>query len=365
MALPTLPPPVELSAETKKAIIDGLKKVIETFQAKGVIDAAWSYQDIIHAPEILQAFIKAYRDNRELVDEVVTSAEGEAVRDEETALVCGVTLGQVQQLLVKTCAKFYFERDREDEMVTETRTTKRFLFFTKTEQVERKATTSDDRKFREVLNWLAFDWQLPLVPALKEMLTYQQVAEIGEGLIGLRTPQAIAVMAEYDPALIKKARAATRKDWVAVLAHRPDALPGIGHWSPEMYMFFRATLKGKAWDFFAREKSFFNVVADLDKPTARIYGDVLCYIAPENLAEIQRLNIDKTDVLIQSLKTALGPQAPNVLSLPAFAKDFLRKLVESLLHMQQEKDQLLVSTQLTCKALIPQVADWLERQKAA
>ncbi len=38
MALPQLPPPIEISNETKRGVIDGLKKVIEIFQAEGKLD---------------------------------------------------------------------------------------------------------------------------------------------------------------------------------------------------------------------------------------------------------------------------------------------------------------------------------------
>lgn len=367
MSIAILPPPVDLSVDTKKAVIDGLKKVIESFQAKGVLDKAISYADIIHEPEILHGFIQTYRKNRELVDDLVIGPDKKPVRDERVPLVCGVTLEQVQQLLVKTCAKFYFEKERgEEETIVETVTTKRFLFFKKTEQVERKAgPTADDRKNREILRYLAFDWQLPLLQALNEDLIYQQVAELGDDLVALKSPEAVRAIAEVDPPTIKKAKQVAGQDFVNILVERPSAVVGVAAWSRDLYVFYRGILGSKAFDFFNREKHFFNVVASLDKPLARVYGDVLCYIAAENLLEMQRLNIDKAGVLIEALRASLGENIQPVMSIPNFSKDILRRLVESLLHMGQEKDQLLVSTTLTCKAIAPQILDWLAKQKAA
>lgn len=366
MSLPVLPPPVDLSAETKKAVIDGLKKVIEVFQQKEVLDTGISYTDIIHEPEILYGFIQTYRKHRELVDDIVVGTDKKPVRDERVPLVCGVTLEQVQQLLVKTCAKFYFDKDRgEEETVVQTVTTKRFLFFTKTEQVERKAgPTADDRKNREILKYLAFDWQLPLLQALKDELIYQQVVELGEDMVGIKSPEAVKIIAQVDPAVLKKAKQVAGTDFGYVVMERPSAIAGVAAWSRDLYVFYRSVLGAKAFDFFARDRFFFNVVAELDKPLARVYGDVLCYIAPENLQEMQRLNIDKAGVLIESLKTSLGDQVQQVLAVPSFAKDILRRLVESLLHMNQEKDQLLIATQLTCKAIAPQIMEWLAKQRA-
>lgn len=367
MALPVLPPPTEINVETKKAIIDGLKKVIEAFQAKGLLEAGLSYQDIIHDPATLRALIASYRENRELVDSVVVSPDGQPVRDDQTPLICGVTLEQVQQLLVKTCAKFYFDRDRgEEETVVKPVTTTRFLFFKKTEMVERKAGPSaDDRKAREIIRYLAFDWQLPLLPHFKDELIHQQVTELGDDVVALQTPEAIKAIGALEPVVIRKAKQVTGPDFANVLIERPQAIGGIGQWTRDLYVFYRSVLGSKAFDFFSRDKSFFNVVAELDRPLARIYGDVLCYIAAENLQEMQRLNIDKTDVLIEGLKSSFGDRLPQILSIPNFSKDVLRRLVDSLLHMSQEKDQLAVATTLTCKAIAPQVLDWLQKQKAA
>lgn len=364
MAVPTLPPPVDLSPETKKAIIDGLKKVIEALQAKGALDKAVTYSQVIHEPDVLFSFIQTFRANREMADAIVMDPDKKPVRDEITPLICGVTLEQVQQLLVKTCAKFYFEKDRaEPDTVVETVTTKRFLFFTKTEQVERKAgPTADDRKNREILRYLAFDWQLPLLPAFKELI-YQQVAELGDDLLALNRAEAVEAVAQLDPSVIKKAKGTAGPDFTNIMAERPQAIPGVAAWNRDMYVFYRSILGTRAFDFFARDKHFFNVAAELDKPMARAYGDVLCFIHAENLMEMQRLNIDKTEVLVESLRQALGDVLPQVLAQPAFAKDILRRLVESLLHMSQEKDQMLVAASLTCKAIAPQIMEWLTKQR--
>lgn len=365
MAVQTLPPPVEISVDTKKAIIEGLKKVIETFQGKGLLDKELSYQDIIGHADILSTFIETYRGHREMCDGIVLSKDKKPVRDDQTMLVCDVTLDQVQQLLVKTCAKKYFEKEGPEEITTtSTVTTKRFLFFKKTEQVERKANDPvEERKAREITKYMAFGWQLEMMDAYREALTYQQIVEVGEDLVALQSADAILALSQFEPAMIKKVKQTAGQDFVNILSQRPDCIPGVANWSREMYIFYRNVLGDKAWDFFSREKSFFNVVAALDKPMAKTYGEILCFIASENLEEMQRLNIDKTEVLIEAMKGSFGNMVPLALSQPGFAKDILRKVVDSLLHMSQEKDKLLVATQLTCKAIAPNVKDWLIKQR--
>lgn len=365
MAVPTLPPPVDIDSETKKAVIDGLKKVLARFQQKGLVDGALTYQNLIAHADVLETFIAAFLANREACDDIVKAKGGEPVRDNDQMLLCNISLNQIQQLLVRTCAKKVFDAEKTTHTVTETVTRKAlFGLIKKTEQVEvtRVGDPAEERKLRELSRSLAFGWQLPLLRAYREHLSYQQLIEIGEDVIALRSPEDIATVGKFEPAVLKKVKAAAGPDFVDILVNRPQAIAGIATWNREMYEFYRTLLGDAAWAFFAREKEFFNVVASLDKAAARAYGDVLSFIASDNLAEMQRLNIDKCEVLVVSLRGAFGNRLPQVLGNANFAKDILRKVVDNLLHMSQEKDKLLMSLSLTCKAMVPTVNEWLAKQ---
>lgn len=369
MAIATLPPPVDIDNDTKKAIIDGLKRVMAAFQEAGLLAADATYQHLIADPALLTAFVRTFQDHRDMVDAIVRPREGSApVRDDDQMLVCGVSLNQIQQLLVRTCAKKVFESDRSVQTVTETVTKKSFLFFKTTAQVEVQRAAADpveERKIREISRYVAFGWQLPLLDAYRHCLTYQQIMEIGEDLMALQSAEDIAAVAEFEPAVLKKVKQATGPDFGEILAHRPRAIGGIAVWNRDMYEFYRKLLGDNAWTFFARDKAFFNVVASLDKSTAKVLGDVLCYVAAANLEEFQRLNIDKCEILVVSLKGAFGDKLPLILELPAFGKDVMRKVVDNLLHMTQEKDKLLAAYALTCKSMVPGVLEWLAKQSAA
>ncbi|KIL97564.1 hypothetical protein CCC_00625 [Paramagnetospirillum magnetotacticum MS-1] len=365
MSVAKLPPPVEIDTETKKGVIEGLKKVLATFQQAGLVEPAVTYQQVISDPDILQFFIKTFQAKRDMVDDIVRAKEGkDPVRDESTPLVCGISLGQIQQLLVRTCAKKIFEADKPMETITETVTTKSmFGLIKKTEQVERQAVDPvEERKVRELSRYIAFGWQLPLLEVYRSKLSYPQIIEIGEDIVALPTAAHIEAVAKFEPDKLKKVKAAVGSDFGAVLAERPQAIGGISVWNRDMFEFFRKTLGDHAWTFFARDQAFFNVCAALDKSVAKIFGDMLCYIAAENLQEIQRLNIDKVEVMVHSLKTGFGPRAEEILAIPAFAKDILRKVVDNLLHMTQEKDKLMLAFGLSIKAMVPAVDEWLAKR---
>lgn len=366
MGVPTLPPPVDIDGDTKKAIIDGLKKVLARFQESGKVDAGITYQDLISNPEILEHFIATFLANRADCDDIVKGADKGPVRNDDAKLICPVSLNQVQQLLVRTCAKKVMEQEKTLTTVTETVTKKSFLGLIKrTEEVSRETTDPvEERKIRELTRYMAFGWQLPLLDAYRRLLSYQQVMEIGEDLVALTSVANIEALSQFDPTVLRKVKLAAGEDFSHILADRPQAIAGVAVWNRDMYEFYRKNLGDKAWAFFAREPAFFNVVASLDKSTARILGDMLCYIHAENLAEIQRLNIDKVEVLATSMKQAFGDRLAMIMAQPNFAKEILRKTVDNLLHMSQEKDKLMASFALTCKAMVPTVTEWLGKQRA-
>jgi hypothetical protein len=367
MSIAELPPAVEIDSETKKAVIGGLKSVIATFTESGLLDPDTSYQLLLSHPDQLYKFIQTFKANRELVDEVVKAPSGtEPVRDDDMLLICGVSLNQIQQLLVRTCARKAFELDRAMETVTETKTKKIFGIFTKKISYEVQRPSNDPveaRKARDISKYMAFDWQLPLIDSLRKKLNSHQIMEIGDSLLALKSVKNIEEIARFDGGVIKKAKAACGADFNDVIANKPKAIGGIAIWNQDMYDFYRNLLGEHSWQFFAREPEFFNIVVALDKYAAKTLSYILCYISLDNLAELQRLKSDKLEVIVTSLSTAFGDDLPKLMANDLFGKEYLRKMVDSLMHMEAEKDKLLVSFGITCKSMAPEVHQWLAKQK--
>jgi hypothetical protein len=364
MNLPELPPPLDVSPETKKVLIDGIKASLALFQKKGLFAAEVTYTDLIHDPEILYGFIQAFKQNREAADGLVVDKAKQPVRDDETILICGVTLSQVQRLLINTCGKYHIGGGEGGKTEVKETVVRKMFFFKTVEKKQVAKTAPDERKAREMSRYLAFDWQLPLCDTYRDMLTLQMIMELDKYFLALNTPEAIQEIAKFQPQDIRKAREVTGDDFLELMLSYPGAISGVNTWNADMYKFFRKTLEDKSWQFFAREKSFFNIVSELDKATIKILGDVLLTVAPENLIEISRLNIDKTKALVGGLRAALGDGMAEVMSEPSFAKDILRRLVESFVHMKQDPDQIAVYAELTCKALVPSIVEWLTKKRS-
>lgn len=366
MALPKPPPAVEIPPDTKRAILAGVRKIVEIFEAEGKLAPGTTHTDILHDPEMLAAFIAAFRANPGLYADIVVGYDGRPVlpTEPDKPLICGVSLAQVQQLMVKTCARYLFlqEDDEKDKAPSKPAPARRFGIFK--EKPAPQAVAKDPRALREILSFIAFDWQLPLLAAYAE-LSLQQLAELGENILALRTPQGVRDLARFDHNMIRKARAMLGPEFPVLLEVRPAAMYGALYWPKEMYAFFRSIVGPRFYDFMARDEAFFMMVATMDKAVMRVYGDALAYVAKENLIEMQRLNIDRIDVLMTTLRAHFGPKLPQLLALPSFAKEILRKNVEGLVHMTQNKDHMQAAQMVTWSAMASRVEEWLARQPRA
>ncbi|MFA6019130.1 MAG: hypothetical protein WC722_02630, partial [Rhodospirillales bacterium] len=291
-------PPVDITPETRNAIVDGLKQVLAAFQSAKKIKAEITYQALIEKPEALYQFIQLFRANRELADGVVKGKNGQPVRDDETELVCGVSLAQVQRLLILTSAKRHFGVSAPAAKPAEDKKGGLGSLFRKAEvKPDASSRSNEERKLAELAKFLAYDWQIPLLQVYKDALTYQHVLELGSDLTLLKDAQAIAQAGRLEPAHIRKARQVAGGEFVQLLSENPKAVEGVIYWNADMYKFFRSVLGDKCWHFFGRDHHFFNALSSFEKAKIRLFGDTLAYIAPECLIEFDRLNLDKTSAL--------------------------------------------------------------------
>jgi hypothetical protein len=364
MALPKPPPPLEVSLESRRLVLAGFKKIVEIFQEKGLLEPAAGHTDILHDPGLLLAFEAAFNAHPSLYAHIVVDAKGLPVTQPDRPLTCGLTIAQVQQLAVRTCARFLFLGEEEERLVTRTVTTTKYLIFKETQRITERVRGKDPRLLKEILVFIAFDWQLPLLAEYVD-LTLPQLAELGGNILALRTPESVREIQKFGPEAIRKVKALLGPDFTAMLEARPGAMRGLLHWPKDMHQFFRALMPSKFYDFMARDEKYFMYVGQMNKPMMTIYGDVLGYIAMENLIELHRLNLDRTEVLLATMKATFGPRMEALLTLPNFSREILRRQVEGLTHVNVDKKQMTDIHSITWGAAAPQVLAWLAKQQKA
>lgn len=372
MAQPPAPSAAPVETDNRQAVIDGIKKVVAALGAKGVMDGEVAYRQLIHDPRLLYLFIQACRRNPAFLAGIAVDEAGRDVTDPSQPLNCGVTLAEIEQRLVRTCARFYFEGDEVVAKQAKPKSqppARNFFGFRKADPVSAAPAadvtkTAGQVKARALLPVMREDWQLNLLDSYAQ-LPPGLITELGDALLVVRRADLFPELAKLDPTLVRKARQMLpAEDFAAALSTFPASVRGAVYWGPDWYKFFRGTLDAKTFEFFARDDAFFMVCASLTKPALTIVGDMLCYIAEPNLKELTTLDLDKTEAMVAGMKSAFGERLRDVLGHPRFAPEVLHKIVESVRDLTYKPEQLRQAVSFSCKAVAPDVLRWAERKPA-
>ncbi len=362
-----LPPGVAVDKAVKAQIIQGTKSAISLLQENDVLDAGWDFDAILNEPDHLKHFFQVFRDNIDLFAETVVDKKGDPITDEMTETSCGVTLQQVQKLLVSTCARRFFIRN-DGEIVTKKskKKVKSMVFFTKEVTVTKKVRLKEGaKKFDAMRRVIGFDWQLDLLPFYRDKLGYAHLLVLGDDVLAIKDEQNGEEVAAVHHEDFKKVKDAVGVYFRNLIAHGASSIPGILVWRKDLVGSFIKAMGEKAWDFFKREKSFFDHCTELDNARIEIYGDVLTYIAAENLTEMGRLNLDRLDGTLNAMKETFGDNLPEVLGEPELAVDILRPTVDSFIHLEaKDNAQFNAGCSTAMKSLKDEVLSFIKEVKA-
>ena len=361
-------PAPSAEADNKQAVIEGIKKVIAKLGSQGVLQGEVAYRQLVHEPKLLSLFLQACRKAPALLSGIALDEVGQDVTDPNAPLNCGTTLNEIEQRLIRTCARYHFEsQDGEVKPAAKAKTvvTRNFFGFKKTETVSAAAEPGKGPgavKARAIVPVMKEAWQLDMLDAYAA-LPPGIVGELGETLLVVRNPALFAEVAKLDPITARKGRnLLSAEDFSYALGNHPSAIRGAVYWGPEWYRFYRGALDLKAFEFFARDDAYFMVCASLTKPSLTLIGDMLCYISEPSLKELTTLDLDKTEAMVVGIRAAFGARTRDVLSHPKFASEVLHKIVESVRDLNYKPEQLRQAVAFSCKAVAPDVLRWVDRK---
>jgi hypothetical protein len=362
-----LPPNVAVDKVVKAQIINGAKAAITLLQANNLIESSWDFDGILDEPQKLKTLFNVFRENIDLFAETVVDKAGDPIVDETTETKCGVTLQQVQKLLIATSARRFFVRN--DGKIVEKKQKKKIksmVFFTKEITVTKKVRLKEgEKKFEALRRVIGFDWQLDMLEFYRDRFPFSHLLVLGDDILAIQNEihgdEVVAVHHEE----FKKVKAVTGAYFRNVIAGGATAIPGILYWRKDLIPTFIKSMGLKAWDFFRRDKRFFDHCTELDIPRISIYGETLAYIAAENLTEMGRLNLDRLDATIQAMQATFGDKIVDVLSEPLLSVQVLRPMVDSFIHLEaKDNEQFSTACKTAVHTLKTEILTFITEAKA-
>lgn len=359
---PDIPQTVELEPQAKKRLLAGIKAVLTRLQAKGKLKAGIDYADMLGKPLLLQALIEAYRANRDLAADLALDAFGQPVNRDDVPLVCGITLAQICQMLVYTCAKRIFVDSDLDTKPPQPAKKLTELFRRKTPPP--MAKSEGERKLAELKAYLAFDWQLPLLKYYYFFFDRHQLVELGRDLLLLRDPIQLEMVAAFEAPKLRAARRLAQSDFPEVLLNFPAAIEGLSR-APDMHFaLFHDICGPRVWAFYARDLDYIDDVTEVDRAVLRAIGPLLAETSAEAVDALSRLPSERIEQLLEGFRTVFRGDLPEILGDPAFGRQTLLPFVQRFTGLDWDANQFIHVVELKCSAMKPMLETWLERRRA-
>ncbi len=359
---PNIPPPIELDPQAKKRLLAGIKMVLSRLQAKDKLKAGIDYTDMLGRPQLLQAFIEAYRANRKLTADLVLDMAGQPVVRDDVPLNCGITLAQICQMLVYTCAKRIFVDSDTDTKPPQPAKKLTELFRRKTPPP--MAKSEGERKLAELKPYLAFDWQLPLLKYYYFFFDRHQLAELGRDILVMRDQLQLEMVAAFEAPKVRAARRLAQGDFAEVLLNFPAAIEGLAR-APDMHFaLFHDVCGPRVWAFYARDLDYIDDVTEVDRAVLRAIGPLLADTSKETVDALSRLQADRIEQILEGFRSVFRGDLPEILSDPGFGRQTLLPFVQRFTGLDWDAHQFVHVVELKCTAMKPTLDVWLERKRA-
>lgn len=346
---PTPPPPMKVNAETRKILISSVKMVLQAVVKKGDLPEGTDYAAILNSPELMFKFIQAVKANREIISQLAVGKDGKAVEDDESELVCGLTLAQVERMLVYTVAKRVYIHTRMGKI---------------------RYKKDGDPVPDELAPYLAFDWQLPLLEGFAHDMSPDHFRALGEAVLDVRNPIAPKAFAQVVPGTLRDVLETLEDRFPEVVERYPMAVVGVSRYSrKEVLMMEQIVSTRLVWELFGRDQDALVEVMALDIRTRKAMGVALAWCSREAVNELGQLDPEFLEPLIQAFMNTFGPKTKLMLGNSEFATTLLREATsfyrDSALMDEKQREQAKDSIDLRWAASAQAMEKWLQEQGSA
>ncbi len=334
-----IPALVDFPPETKTLVIGAIKLILRRLRRDDLLQEDVAYGDLLGDAGRLHDVIRVFKANREIADDVVLDTAGAPVRDDRQTLICGITLAQIERLLVFTCAKRLFASwDGWDG--------------------SRSAGAVVPEELKRVLG---FDWQLPLLRLYQTAMSAEHFRVLGDSILALRTPQALIAASNMDPGEIENLKHAAGERFTDVLTSAPDAGALVARLKPEKFALFSEAAGDRIWEFLAGEQQVRGYLMGVVAERVRALGPSLPDLCLDAARVLTDLPSDRLALLLSSFREVFKEDAPRLLQDPGFARDVLAPLVSRILSAPSGSQDCTSHEHMTreWEGLKPRIMVWM------
>ncbi len=334
----------DLDAEVKDVVLGSVKLVIKRLKESGKIPVETEYKDLLADPARMGEFITAYKKDRSVSDDLALDATGKPVGDNWTELVCGVTMAQIERLLVFTCFKRIYKK----------------AFF------EKKASGAKGGK-RDIPDAIkraiAFDWQLPFLTLYAERMPPAHYKLMEDNIFHAQTAEGIEKIARTSAGELTRALELTDKYFLMFL-DAPEIARGMLQEKGSREFDRMETLAGKqVFRFFSLDEQVMVEVLGLSDDHLSAFGPLVVSLSLESFRALEDMPVNALAPFMRAFLSVFGEQAYDLLARDGFAGEFLKNNVSIFRDMdasdENEAEHVEKSAVIKWQSMKAAVIEWL------
>ncbi|MDH5748518.1 MAG: hypothetical protein OEY85_04320 [Rhodospirillales bacterium] len=335
-----LPKLIKPSPDLYRRLTEGARKILTVMQGKGLVPEAATFEDLLAHPAHLHLSFTRFKENPESGTGIAVNEKGELVRDGNEKLVCGVTLGEVERMIICECADRVFTKAGKD-LSGETP--------------------------KEIRSRIGFIWQLPLLEMYAQEMTADHFRELDKAVYFLKTPETLHMVASMDLADIRHARDVTGDRFMEMMRIEPAAIRGVCKADDKQFQFYSKLTDDRIWKFFGGNQQL--VVELLGMPAKRVlaYGPHFPDLCIETLEVLEKVPTPTLTPFMRSFDSVFGSPGRALLGDKQFAQEFLFHVVGDFGKMEanneNEIEAVSEAAAMKWNALKPKLIDWVKANK--
>ncbi|HEC91153.1 MAG TPA: hypothetical protein ENI55_05755 [Alphaproteobacteria bacterium] len=336
-----VPPVADLGDEVKDVVLGSVKFAIKRLKENGGIPAATEYKDLLADPAKMGEFIAAYKKDRSVAHDLALDATGKPVDDDWTELVCGVTMAQIERLLVFTCFKRVYKKASGDK--------------------GGKKDIPDAIK-----RAIAFDWQLPFLTLYAERMPPAHYNLMKDNIFHARTAEGIERITKTSAGALTQALELTDKYFLMFL-DAPEISRNMLQEKGSQEFDRMETLAGdQVFRFFSLDEQVMVEVLGLSDDHLSAFGPLVVSLSLESFRALEYMPANALAPFMRALLDVFGEQAYELLARDGFAGKFLKNNVGIFRDMdagdENEANHLEKSAVIKWQSMKDAVIEWLEAQ---
>ena len=319
-----IPSLVEFEDRTKDIVIGAIKLILKRLRKKGAFPDGIEYADLLRDPDQMLAFITCYKHNREIGQDVTLDAHGDPAPDDTTPLVCGLTLAQIERLLVYTCAK-----KRGVSMARETSDPA-------DAQGAAEVAAAWAQRVAAIKEWLVFDWQLPLIDFYLTQMKPGHFRVLDLTVFLVREAEDLEALASVEPSDLRRVRDLVDTRFEEMMAAHPSAARGLVSCDQQSFDMFAEMTTSRLWEFFGGDPQRVVEVLRLEENRRTVIAPFVADIGMATLRQLEQVPNDMLAPIMTGFTKTFGDEGTRFLQEETFARKFLFTIVGDFLGSDRE-----------------------------